>query len=291
MPNSPFSFLPLSNKPGLRASVQAKQNKTAASTLPEFRGKRNSEVEMKDKDDEWYDCTSSEDGSPLKRSKSADNIANSLVTVNPPSAEEEAQLLPYMPSLFGKELPPCGAGVQVAYENVSQRLRTLWLNHRGRLAPADICKAVSADLNRQQKQRPFGSLRGVPKRRVPWRRENVFKFELSWIAYFLREAQTLATLEMTESEIMDRKMRSPVPTELGFNISRPDCLKLWDTWNDRKRKPTPQLPEEDLGSEENTPNGTVEPTTNEKVEENSTVNMSDASLVESVTDAEKTALP
>lgn len=147
-----------------------------------------------------------------------------------------------MPALFGHDLPPCGVEIQVAYENVKNELRRVWLAHRGQLNILDVCRVVKDDLKYQAKV--FTPFSPAGKRRKPWRRENVFKYELRWMDYFLREAYAQAPELLTESELLDRLKESSVPLELAFNITRHDILKLWDEWNAKKRAKTPTPPEE-----------------------------------------------
>lgn len=245
----PFSFLPLSNKPGLKTRVQARNvaHDMKEKVLPEHRNRSGAETETLDNDnDEWYDTTSasSEGGNTPKKNKRLNkaHVNNSLVSVKAISPEEEEKLLPYMPALFDPELPPCGPEVQVAYEIVNARLRENWLNHRGQRSTIEICQNFKDFLRNQDYLWPPFMLKGPVKKRKPWRRENVFKYELYWIEYFLREAQQQAPQLMTESELMDRRMQSEVPIELRFHIDRPDLLKLWEEWNKKKRAQRPALP-------------------------------------------------
>lgn len=146
------------------------------------------------------------------------------------------------------DLPPCGMEVQVAYEIVNTRLRQTWLNHRGRLSAVDICQAVKAELRDQNYLWPPYSVKGRFKRRQPWCRENVFKFQLRWIDYFSREAHAQIPELMTESEIMDRKKQSSIPLELGLDLQRGDVMRLWDQWHEKKRAKTPQMPDVEMES-------------------------------------------
>ncbi|KAF2261166.1 hypothetical protein CC78DRAFT_535877 [Lojkania enalia] len=148
-----------------------------------------------------------------------------------------------MPSLFATNLPPCGPRVQVAYENVVDRLRSIWLNQRGRVSVLDICYAVKHTLDSQKARFPTFALKPLHQRPQPYRSEAVFKFELPWIDYFVREAQTQTSERMSESEIIDRKKESPIPPELGFVLTRNDVLKMWDQWNEKRWAKKPGLPE------------------------------------------------
>lgn len=145
-----------------------------------------------------------------------------------------------VPPLFGTDLPPCNAEVQVAYGIINSKLRQRWLNARGHASAVDVCKAVKEELSQQTTLWPPFSLKGPFKRRKPWCRETVFKYQMYWIDYFNREAQALEP--MTESEIMDRKKLASVPRELRFNVVRSDISKLWDAWHEKKRAKIPVLP-------------------------------------------------
>jgi hypothetical protein len=153
-----------------------------------------------------------------------------------------------VPALFGLDLPPCGLEQQVAYESLVLRLRTTWLNHGGRLSPIDVVQVLKGELDAQNYRWPSrshkgshkGFLKGTSQRRTPWCRENVFAFQLRWIEYFAREAQAQDPQLMTESELMERSKENGVPPELKLRVSRPDVLRLWNEWNEKKRKRTPQ---------------------------------------------------
>ncbi|KAF2181743.1 hypothetical protein K469DRAFT_752621 [Zopfia rhizophila CBS 207.26] len=267
-----FMFLPLSNY----SRAKPKQNGQQAGNRRDSPVQPNSELDVKDHEDEWYDCSSTEDEMrPVK--KNADD-ANSHITIKPVSAVEETKLLPYTPALFGKDLPPCGPEVQVAYQRVNDQLRKRWLLHRGRLSTVDICRAVKNDIDAQATRFPPFSLR-TSRTRKPWRRENVFKWEVCWASYFLREA--LSPDLMTESELMDRKKLSPVPFELGFNISRSDIVKLWNEWNEKKIASTPPLPDAEEGAEVVSPSGQVKEEFDGKAKEVSPTS-SDATIVSPV---------
>jgi hypothetical protein len=149
-----------------------------------------------------------------------------------------------VPSLFGVDLPPCNAEIQVAYENVVTILRSRWLAQRGRIAAIDLCNSVKTDLINQNFMYPAFSIKGKYKKRKPWRRENVFKYELRWIEYFVREAQAQCPDLMTESEIMERRKEASAPGVLGFNLADwPDVRNLWDEWHMKKRAKTLAMPE------------------------------------------------
>lgn len=77
-----------------------------------------------------------------------------------------------VPAIFGKDLPPCGPEVQVAYENVNTRLRKHWLAHRGHQPVVEVCNVVKEELVNQNFLFPAFTIKGVFKKRKPWRREN-----------------------------------------------------------------------------------------------------------------------
>lgn len=198
-----------------------------------------------------------------------------------------------MPSLFGLDLPPCNADIQVAYENVVNRLRVRWLNQRGSIGTVDLCHAVKTELSNQNFMFPAFSIKGPFKKRKPWRRENVFKYELRWIDYFVKEAQAQSPDLMTESELMERRKESSAPAALGFNLGdRPDVRKLWDEWNAKMRAKTLAMPERDTnidtGLAAGSPEGNVLKETNGNAKESnpdSTDSMdSDITLVQPKTE-------
>ncbi|KAF2868333.1 hypothetical protein BDV95DRAFT_579618 [Massariosphaeria phaeospora] len=219
-----------------------------------------------DAEDEWYDTDSDPgpdpapdadtvspppDATPKHRSKKLRTMANhpssSLTAVGPVTPGDEAALLPYLPALFGNDLPPCGAEVQVAYENVNARLRDIWMANRGRLAVSDVCQAVQEELANQKFMYPPNSQKGQFKKRKPWRRENVFLFETRWIEYFVEEAAAYAKAmdAMTESEIINTKKQSVIPEVLGIHTDRADVHALWREWHEKKRAKTPAVPDDD----------------------------------------------
>lgn len=142
-----------------------------------------------------------------------------------------------MPALFGTDLPPCGPDVQVAYSNVNALLRQRWIYYKGAQSASNICHLVKAHLHNQNEIWPPFFSRSETKHRQPWRRENVFQYELRWIDYFVRESQ--APEPMTESEIIDRAKESSIPKELRITCNRNDVLQLWDAWHEKKRARTP----------------------------------------------------
>lgn len=205
------------------------------------------------------------------------------MTVKGITAEEEEKLLPFskssrflpwhhsetskgeklicvVPALFSTDLPPCGPEVQVAYTIVNFRLRQRWFNAHGQLSVLDIAQAVKSELKDQNYLWPPFSVKGKFKRRKPWCREIVFKYQLYWIEYFVREAQAQDPELMTESELWERKKEPEVPPELGFSVERADLLKMWESWNAKKRKSTPAVPDVKMGEavEEGVTNGDME---------------------------------
>ncbi|KAF1957442.1 hypothetical protein CC80DRAFT_361645, partial [Byssothecium circinans] len=93
-----------------------------------------------------------------------------------------------VPSLLGKDLPPCGPEVQIAYENVNNMIRERWLSQLGKEPLNKSCIYVRRQLFTQQLVSPPFN-RPDQRHRVPWRREIVFLYELRWIAYFVRESE------------------------------------------------------------------------------------------------------
>jgi hypothetical protein len=149
-----------------------------------------------------------------------------------------------VPSLFGVDLPPCNAEIQIAYENVVNLLRFRWLDQHGQTDAVDLCHAVKTELTNQNFMYPAFSIKGKYKKRKPWRRENVFKYELRWIDYFIKEAQAQCPDLMTESEVLERRKEASAPGVLGFNLADwPDVRKLWDEWHVKKRAKTLAMPE------------------------------------------------
>lgn len=152
-----------------------------------------------------------------------------------------------MPSLFGKDLPPCGPEIQLAYENVNKRLRKQWLADLGATSALDVCLAVRCELEHDEKNRPpfsrpSATTRVLGRYRTPWRRESVFLYELRWIDYFVREANEAREANhaepMTESGIL---ARAGPPSELHLPLERQDILQLWDAWHAKKRGTSPIL--------------------------------------------------
>jgi hypothetical protein len=174
-----------------------------------------------------------------------------------------------VPALFCTDLPPCGLENQVGYEIVNGKLRDRWLNGRGRLSALQVCEAVKDELRQQNYMWPPYSVKGKFKRRKPWCREGVFKHQLAWIDYYLREAQMQAPELMTESEIMDRKKHSSIPPELKLNIDRGDVLELWDEWNEKKRAKSLAMPDGFMESDQDVgiPDAEIKQEANEESKE------------------------
>ncbi|EUC44096.1 hypothetical protein COCMIDRAFT_99022, partial [Bipolaris oryzae ATCC 44560] len=167
--------------------------------------------------------------------------------------EDELALLPYMPPLFGCELPPCGLMPQLAYQNVVQRLRKLWLLHAKEdpteISLTHICEQVFDDLLDESEKLPFGKANKIT-RRTPWRREQVFKFERCWAHYFVLEARRMnerSRMTAMERETQDVHFEEeyPIPTTLGIHVknhaNREHLCQLWREWHKKKRRPVPIL--------------------------------------------------
>ncbi|CAO2649577.1 Nn.00g069620.m01.CDS01 [Neocucurbitaria sp. VM-36] len=197
-----------------------------------FLGRNETQAALSDSETDWSDMSSS--------------------TLYEIDAEDEARLLPHIPSLFSTDLPPCGPIPQVAYSNVVQRLRKSWLL---RVAAATIdltsiptipllpiCTFAKDNLENEAREFPPDSQRGT-KARKPWRRENVFLYEIAWGRYFEREAGMLerrvfmSVRERERVEFSERMM--PVPKELRLCLrrgpGRDGVLELWREWHAGKR--------------------------------------------------------
>ncbi|KAH7074823.1 hypothetical protein BKA63DRAFT_322200 [Paraphoma chrysanthemicola] len=160
-----------------------------------------------------------------------------------------AELLPHMPSLFSKTLPPCGLEIQIAYQNMVHRLRLSWLHYVARTESTEnvplhsLCAEIKRRLELEQNRDPIGALQKTGER-TPWRRETVFQFELRWADYFVREAEmmqrwpNLCEAERERQEFMHRLY--PIPKELEIIIKNKDIkreiIALWNRWNDEKRR-------------------------------------------------------
>jgi hypothetical protein len=154
-----------------------------------------------------------------------------------------------MPSLFSTSLPPCGLEIQIAYQNMIHRLRLSWLRHIAQTQSAvgvplvSLCTDIKRHLEREQNRHPIGSLHKSGDR-IPWRRENVFRFELRWADYFVREAEMLQrwpNLNGAEREKQQLTSRLyPIPKELRIVVwkkeNMKEVMKMWNMWNEEKRR-------------------------------------------------------
>lgn len=151
-----------------------------------------------------------------------------------------------VPSIFNTDLPPCGLHPQIAFENVNKLLRKDWLEHTNDTASTvsilGICERLLRDLKAEQQRRPCDSLRFTGTRR-PWRLENVFRYELYWSQYFVREAEIqekLAVMGEEERATQESGDRTrPIPKELRLAVKNKDLegeiLKQWNAWRRTKR--------------------------------------------------------
>ncbi|CAE7009790.1 hypothetical protein P3342_003092 [Pyrenophora teres f. teres] len=163
------------------------------------------------------------------------------------SLEQERALLPYMPALLDDLLPPCGLQPQVAYGNVVRRLRKIWLQRAlqdaNNVPLVEICKWILQDLKIEAEDSPVGSEYRT-KQRQPWRREDVFKYEICWTKYFVREAEVLEQRKsMSEEELAKQDFRDklhPIPKELDIYVrkscNKKNVLDSWKAWHVRKRQ-------------------------------------------------------
>jgi len=154
-----------------------------------------------------------------------------------------------VPALFHKNLPPCNAELQVAYLRIVGLLRERWLAERGNIDTVELCQQVADDLDDQANRYPPMSLKGK-KQRKPWRRETVFKWEIRWAHYFLREAKALTS---TNAEYRVHKKRKSacmvevVPPELNFgsrvsNRENPVVYEMWSKWAEFRMGKMPATP-------------------------------------------------
>jgi hypothetical protein len=157
-----------------------------------------------------------------------------------------------VPPLFSLALPPCGPHVQVAYENVVHRLRAVHLqatstnSSNSTYSPStlttSLCQAVLTSLTHENQQSPAGT-QVRTGRRTPWRSEVVFRYEIAWAKYFVREAQMLEqwpsmTEQAREKQDFANRMYL-IPKELGLVVKkremRDGVLELWMVWHEGKR--------------------------------------------------------
>lgn len=183
-------------------------------------------------DDDWSEISSVGEG-PKGSDSSID-------------AESKAKSLSNIPSIFSTTLPPCGLHPQCAFENVNERLRKLWIEKSRDPAVTvsilDICKKVHEELWLEDYEYPHGSLL-FTKSRQPWRLESVFRYEILWSQWFIREAEIQEDLpQMTEAERRTHRSSlrlNPVPSELRlFTRNKPikwGLKKQWSTWRHDKR--------------------------------------------------------
>lgn len=190
-------------------------------------------------DDDWSDVASVDES--LGGSKGSNRLSDGGI-----DAETKARTSSNIPSIFSTALPPCGMHPQCAFENVNNRLRKLWLrqshnNPAINMSTVDICKLVHDELEAEDKEFPQGTLT-LAKSRRPWRLESVFKYELLWSKWFIREAEIqerLSGMDSGEREIqnlMDRMY--PMPKELCFVKNRANekgIHALWLAWARGKR--------------------------------------------------------
>jgi len=152
-----------------------------------------------------------------------------------------------VPALLHDQLPPCGLYPQVAYENVIRRLRKIWFQRAvqdaNNVPVVEICNWILQDLRIEAEDSPPGTECGT-KQRQPWRREDVFRYEICWTQYFVREAEVLemrATMSEEELEKQDfRDKLHPIPKELDIYIkkscNKKTVLDSWKAWHQMKRR-------------------------------------------------------
>jgi hypothetical protein len=157
-----------------------------------------------------------------------------------------------VPTLFSSDLPPCGLIPQLAYENIVHHLRKVWLKRAiehpvNNIRVFDICKEVHQDLWAEAERQPIDSQLGTKARR-PWRREDVFKYEISWAAYLMKESEMLEMRPKLNEKELDRlqflEKMFPIPKALGIevknNLNKTWVFDLWKAWHHKKRGTEPQ---------------------------------------------------
>ncbi|KAL5121602.1 hypothetical protein ACEQ8H_000288 [Pleosporales sp. CAS-2024a] len=154
----------------------------------------------------------------------------------PHTPPDAASLRMPMPALFTTTLPPCGVELQVAFQNVVHRLRGLWLQHASTAVPPhtplDIARLVKNALDFEMLTDPPGSL-ARKKTRRPWRRESVFRYEVSWAAWFVGEAEREEKAREDEVEgvrLGGMGMSRGFPCQVIRRVNRERVQGLWDKW-------------------------------------------------------------
>jgi hypothetical protein len=130
-------------------------------------------------------------------------------------------------------------------------MRKLWVQHATdhsvNIHISKICKKVVEDLCTEAENQPIDSQLDTKARR-PWRRKNVFKYEISWATYFTREAELferrpkMNEQELDKQEFMEKLF--PIPKELGIyvenNLNKEWVFGMWRAWHHKKRGTVPQ---------------------------------------------------
>ncbi|CAI6333483.1 unnamed protein product [Periconia digitata] len=167
----------------------------------------------------------------LKREKLASLLTPSIVRIPKLPLLRICELMKKVPPLLNKDLPPCAPALQVAYENVNNKLRALWLQYEGKKSLEELCRMVHQNFV-SEKSAHDASKHTVPL--VPWRRYLVFQYEIRWAKYFVRESQI--TEPLTESELDERHAElTLVPKELALFCYRCDTMAKWEAWHQKKR--------------------------------------------------------
>lgn len=155
--------------------------------------------------------------SATKSSKEApENRSETVNRLDPPKQDsEEADLLSKMPTLFDPKLPPVGPERQVAYERLVKILRERWIFSQGTRSAVDLTRELHDELADEAKRSYLWN-----SHRVPWRREEVFQFEMQWSEWFLREATIEETGEWVDVQ-GERPEEKPVLriTNFAYNDS------------------------------------------------------------------------
>jgi hypothetical protein len=158
-----------------------------------------------------------------------------------------------VPPLLSEDLPPCGLMPQIAYINVVQRIRKMWLLH-AKKDPANvplvpICHQVLKNYLDEAERFPLGTANRTRKRE-PWRRELVFMYEPRWARYFIFETTMIFEREsMTEKgrEAHDELIADsyPIPPSLRIRVEKDEneemVWNLWRAWHRKKRSTVPTL--------------------------------------------------